>query len=119
MIPLITQVTSEPDNAARAIKELSAAVSVSRSSYYRHRRKRTRTRAVPAAEKRRRDTIETIALEMPNYGHRFMTAELQRRRVLVEIAFCVICGKPTCFVAGAEPLLRRLIPTMAYRCLLI
>lgn len=81
MIPLITQVTSEPDNAARAIKELSAAVSVSRSSYYRHRRKRTRTRAVPAAEKRRRDTIETIALEMPNYGHRFMTAELQRRRL--------------------------------------
>ena len=81
MIPLINQVTSERDNAARAIKELSAAVSVSRSSYYRHRRTKLRPRAVPATEKRRRATIETIALEMPNYGHRPMTAELQRRRL--------------------------------------
>jgi len=81
MIPLIKQVTSEGDNAARAIKELSAAVSVSRSSYYRHRRTKLRPRAVPATEKRRRATIETIALEMPNYGHRPMTAELQRRRL--------------------------------------
>lgn len=81
MIPLIKQVTSERDNAARAIKELSAAVSVSRSSYYRHRRKKPRPRSVPATEQRRRATIETIALEMPNYGHRPMTAELQRRRL--------------------------------------
>ena len=81
MIPLITQVTSERDNAARAITELSAAVSVSRSSYYRHRRAKLRPRTVPATEKRRRATIETIALEMPNYGHRPMTAELQRRRL--------------------------------------
>jgi len=81
MTPLITQVTSEADTGARAIKELSAAVSVSRSSYYRHRRKRLGPRAVPATEKRRRAAIETIALEMPNYGHRPMTAELQRRRL--------------------------------------
>jgi putative transposase len=81
MIPLITQVTSERDTGARAIKELSAAVSVSRSSYYRHRRNKSRPRAVPATEKRRRTAIEAIALEMPNYGHRFMTAELQRRRL--------------------------------------
>ena len=81
MIPLIKQVTSERDNGARAIKELSAAVSVSRSSYYRHRRKKLRPRSVPATEQRRRATIETIALEMPNYGHRPMTAELQRRRL--------------------------------------
>ena len=81
MIPLITQVTSERDNTARAITELSAAVSVSRSSYYRHRRKKLRPRSLPATEKRRRATIETIALEMPNYGHRPMTAELQRRRL--------------------------------------
>jgi putative transposase len=81
MIPLINQVTSERDNAARAITELSAAVSVSRSSYYRHRRKKLGPRAVPATEKRRRTAIESIALEMPNYGHRSMTAELQRRRL--------------------------------------
>jgi putative transposase len=81
MIPLINQVTSERDNAARAITELSAAVSVSRSSYYRHRHNKLRGRAVPAPEKRRRAAIEAIALEMPNYGHRPMTAELQRRRL--------------------------------------
>lgn len=81
MIPLITQVTSERDNAARAITELSAAVSVSRSSYYRHRRQKLRSRSLPATEERRRTAIERIALEMPNYGHRPMTAELQRRRL--------------------------------------
>lgn len=81
MIPLIEQVMSERDNAARAIKELSAAVSVSRSSYYRHRGQKQKPRSLPATEIRRRAAIETIALEMPNYGHRPMTAELQRRRL--------------------------------------
>lgn len=81
MIPLIEQVTSERDNAARAIKELSAAVSVSRSSYYRHRRQKQKPRSLPATEARRRAAIEAIALAMPNYGHRPMTAELQRRRL--------------------------------------
>jgi len=81
MIPLIEQVTSERDNAARAIKELSAAVSVSRSSYYRHRGQKQKPRFLPATEARRRAAIEAIALEMPNYGHRPMTAELQRRRL--------------------------------------
>lgn len=81
MIPLIEQVMSERDNAARAIKELSAAVSVSRSSYYRHRGQKQKPRSLPAREIRRRAAIEAIALEMPNYGHRPMTAELQRRRL--------------------------------------
>jgi putative transposase len=81
MIPLINQVTSERDTAARAIKELSAAVSVSRSSYYRHRRKKLGTRSLPATEQRRRAAIESIALAMPNYGHRPMTAALQQRRL--------------------------------------
>lgn len=81
MIPLIKQVTSERDNGARALKELSAAVSVSRSSYYRHRHRQARARSMSATERRRRTTIEAVALEMPNYGHRSMTAELQRRRL--------------------------------------
>jgi len=79
MTPLITQVTSEADTGARAIKELSAAVSVSRSSYYRHCQQATQPRERPADEQRRRETIEQIALAMPNYGHRSMTAELKRR----------------------------------------
>jgi transposase InsO family protein len=81
MIPLITQITSEADNGARAIKELSAAVSVSPASYYRHRHKKSKAPQLPAPEQRRRQRIQEIALAMPNYGHRPMTAELQRRRL--------------------------------------
>jgi putative transposase len=83
MTTLISQVASESAYGARAIKVLSAAVGVSRASFYRHRR-----RVVPApgphpAETQLRQTIEDIALEMPNYGYRSMTAELQRRGLLV------------------------------------
>ncbi|MFN2493393.1 MAG: IS3 family transposase [Pyrinomonadaceae bacterium] len=81
MTPLITQVTSEHDTGARALKELSAAVSVSRSSYYRHAKKKTKARLRSAPEQRRRERIQEIALAMPNYGHRSMTAELERRRL--------------------------------------
>jgi len=83
MTPLITQVTSETDTGARAIKELSAAVSVSRSSYYRLRKKKINSASakLPAPEQRRRERIQEIALAMPNYGHRSMTAELQRQRL--------------------------------------
>ena len=81
MTPLITQVTSEADTGARAIKELSAAVSVSRSSYYRHRKKKTKSPRMSPPEQRRRERIQEIALTMPNYGHRSMTAELQRRKL--------------------------------------
>jgi putative transposase len=81
MTPLITQVTSGTDTGARAIKELSAAVSVSRSSYYRQRAAKSRPPKRPATEQRRRERIQEIALAMPNYGHRSMTAELQRRHL--------------------------------------
>ncbi len=81
MTPLITQVSSQADTGARAIKELSAAVSVSRSSYYRQRHAKGWPPRMPATEQRRRERIQEIALAMPNYGHRSMTAELQRRRL--------------------------------------
>jgi transposase InsO family protein len=81
MTRLITQVASESPHGARAIKVLSAAVGVSRASFYRHR-------AAPAlvpksTETELRQTIERIALEMPSYGYRPMTAELHRRGLLV------------------------------------
>jgi len=83
MSKLISQVASESPHGARAIKVLSAAVGVSRASFYRHRH-----RAAPAldpnqAETELRQTIERIALEMPTYGYRPMTAELRRRGLLV------------------------------------
>lgn len=78
MTQLITQVASEAPTGARAIGELSAAVGVSLATYYRHRQA-----AVPArlngSEREVRQTIQEIALEMPSYGHRPMTAELRRR----------------------------------------
>jgi putative transposase len=83
MTKLISQVASESAYGARAIKVLSAAVGVSRASFYRHRRRLAPAPGPNAAETDLRQTIESIALEMPNYGYRSMTAELQRRGLLV------------------------------------
>ena len=77
MTQLITQVAREAPTGARAIRELSAAVGVSAATYYRQRQP-----TVPAAAgngPKVRQAIQQIALEMPSYGHRPMTAELQRR----------------------------------------
>jgi transposase InsO family protein len=83
MTTLISQVASESSHGARAIKVLSAAVGVSRASFYRHRRCVVATADPSLAETELRRTIEAIALEMPNYGYRSITAELQRRGLLV------------------------------------
>lgn len=83
MSQLISQVASESPYGARAIKVLSAAVGVSRASFYRHRRYVVPTADPKLAETELRRTIEGIALEMPNYGYRSITAELQRRGLLV------------------------------------
>lgn len=79
MTQLINQVVSESPNGARAVKRLSAAVGVSRATYY--RRDRPTLPRPGQAETVRRQAIERIALEMPSYGHRPMAAELQRRNL--------------------------------------
>lgn len=76
MTELIKQVVSERPNGARAISGLSAAVGVSRATYYRKDHQPARP---DHAEAVRRQAIERIALEMPSYGHRPMAAELQRQ----------------------------------------
>jgi transposase InsO family protein len=83
MSKLITQVASESSHGARAIKVLSAAVGVSRASFYRHRHRAAPAPGPNQAETELRRTIERIALEMPTYGYRPMTAELRRRGLLV------------------------------------
>jgi len=83
MTTLISQVASESPYGARAIKVLSEAVGVSRASFYRHRRCASSVPGANQAETELRRTIEGIALEMPNYGYRSITAELQRRGLLV------------------------------------
>jgi putative transposase len=83
MIKLITQVASESPHGARAIKVLSAAVGVSRASFYRHRQRPAAALIPKQSETKLRQTIERIALEMPTYGYRPMTAELHRRGLLV------------------------------------
>jgi len=82
MTQLITQVVSETPNDARAIGGLSAAVGVSRATFYRHRQ-RVQPREPSQAERQARQAIQEVALEMPSYGHRPMTAELQRRGLSV------------------------------------
>ena len=83
MTTLINQVASESPYGVRAIKVLSAAVGVSRASFYRHRHRVAPAPGPHPAETGLRQTIEAIALEMPNYGYRSITAELHRRGLLV------------------------------------
>jgi putative transposase len=78
MTQLINQVVSEAPNEARAIGTLSAAVGVSRATYYRQRHQPAPSLA-DRAETERRQAIQRIALEMPTYGYRPMTAELHRQ----------------------------------------
>lgn len=79
MTALVTEVASEARSGARAIKGLSAAVGVSPASFYRYRQVVPPLQA--AGERAVRQAIQQIALEMPSYGHRPMTAELQRRHL--------------------------------------
>jgi len=79
MTELITQVVSEAPAGARALKGLSAAVGVSRATFY---RQRDQVKGPERAELQLRQTIQEIALEMPTYGYRPMTAELRRRGCL-------------------------------------
>src|SRR5499427_7647300 len=79
MTQLIKQVVSEAANDTRAISWLSAAVGVSRATYYRQRIQQVQP--ADRGESERRQAIQRIALEMPTYGHRPMAAELQRRRL--------------------------------------
>ena len=81
MTELVTQVTSEAETGARAIRGLTAAVGVSPASFYRYRQSVAPGPAV--AERAVRQAIQEIALELPSYGHRPMTAELQRRHLPV------------------------------------
>jgi transposase InsO family protein len=82
MTQLINQVVSETPTGARAIKELSAAVGVSRATYYRQRQRLSQPPVDTAAEAELRQTIHQIALTT-RYGYRPMTAELHRRGLLV------------------------------------
>jgi transposase InsO family protein len=76
MTQLITEVASESPHGARAIKLLSAAVGLPRATFYRRRRQ---TVGPDKQETGLRQTIQRIALQMPTYGYRPMTAELRRR----------------------------------------
>jgi putative transposase len=81
MTQLLSQVAQETPRGARAVQRLSAALGVSRATYY---RRRQRNPARPrASEPEARQVINQIALEMPSYGHRPMTAELERRGLSV------------------------------------
>lgn len=82
MTQLINQVVSETPTGARAIKELSAAVGVSRATFYRQRQRLSQPLVDTATEAELRQTIHQIALTT-RYGYRPMTAELHRRGLLV------------------------------------
>jgi transposase InsO family protein len=128
MTQLITQVANESPHGARAISVLSAAVGVSRASFYRHRHCVAPAPGPNQAETELRQTIERIALEMPTYGYRPMTAELHRRGLLVNRKHVLrlmrqdnlLCRRKRSFVATTDSahslkvfpnLARNLVPT--------
>ncbi len=85
MTQLITQVASESPHGRRAIKLLSAAVGLPRATFYRRRRQ------VVEPDKQEtglRQTMQRIALQMPTYGYRPMTAELRRRGCWLTTSTC-------------------------------
>jgi transposase InsO family protein len=110
MTKLITQVASESPHGARAIKVLSAAVGVSRASFYRHRQRPAPALVPKQAETELRQTIAGIALEMPSYGYRPMTAELHRRGLVVNRKYVLrlmrqdnlLCRRKRSFVATTD-----------------
>jgi transposase InsO family protein len=83
MTELITQAVSEVPNGARAISGLCAAVGISPASFYRYRQAPVHSAGQKRREPETRQAIQEVALEMPCYGHRPMTAELQRRGLAV------------------------------------
>jgi putative transposase len=79
MTQLITQVANESPRGTRAIKLLSAAVGLPRATFYRRRGQIVQPASSAKFATELRQAIQRIALEMPSYGYRPMTAELRRR----------------------------------------
>ena len=77
MTQLITQVRSEAPTGARALKALSAAVGVSRATFYRQHSHAAQRPTTAASETQLRQAIHHIAAHS-NYGYRPMTAALRR-----------------------------------------
>jgi len=92
MTQLINRVQRESPKRLQAVGRLSAAVGVSRATYYRQRQQAAGLSAAGAAEQQRRLRLKELALTMPSAGHRPLTAALQR------------CGLPT----GRDRVLRYL-----------
>ena len=80
MSEVITQVANESPHGRRAIKLLSTAVGLPRATFYRWRQQPAKPNE---PEVKLRQTMQRVALEMPTYGSRPMTAELRRRGWLV------------------------------------
>ena len=78
---LLRQELGERPTAERALRSLGEAVGLSRSTI----RRRLRSASVTLEQKdlQRRAQIQAIALEMRSYGYRPITAELRRRRVVI------------------------------------
>ena len=79
---LLRQQVKERPTAERALRSLGEAVGLSRSTITR------RLRSVPVASTAAKDTarrveIHKVALEMRTYGYRPITAELHRRKQII------------------------------------
>lgn len=78
MTQLINEVVSEAPGGARAIKQLSAAVGVSRATFYRQRQRTAQPAVSREQDAELCQELHRIALRT-SYGYRPMTRELRRR----------------------------------------
>ncbi len=93
MIALIEQ--EAPKGLSRAA--MCRALSVNRAALYRARRP-----PAPRDDVALRDAIQRIALELPGYGSRRITAELRRRAWRINRNACsASCERTTCCACGA------------------
>lgn len=81
MTQLLTEVVSEAPSGARAIKQLSAAVGVSRATFYRQRKRAAQPAVSREPDAALRQELHRIALRT-SYGYRPMTLELRRRGLI-------------------------------------
>ena len=81
MTQLITEVASEAPSGARAIKQLSATLGVSRATFYRQRKRAAQPAVSTEPDAELRQELHRIALRT-SYGYRPMTLELRRHGLL-------------------------------------
>jgi AraC-like DNA-binding protein len=80
---LMRQQVKESPTAARALSKLGAVVGLSRSTVRRQLRHQRETSTTATKDSDRRIQVQQVALELRTAGYRPITAELHRRKQII------------------------------------